>query len=146
MSYRTKRGRVPLLRKMPLLRGITLIALGMLITGTGCLSPDFTITTSGEYEGTYISAEATYSGPLGFSFTQEDEAIEVEGSITIDGEYIEFKGNGTLSKNPVKLDLDVVGTDFNMHIQGEMVNGKIKGNYTFTSQRWGNDSGTVDLG
>ncbi len=144
MSYRTKRGRVPLRRRMPLLRGITLTALVMLIAG--CLSADFTITTSGEYEGTYISAEATYSGPLGFSFTQEDEAIEVEGSITIDGEYVEFKGNGTLSKNPVELDLDVLGTDFNMHIEGQLTAGRLIGFYSFISDRWGNDSGTVDLG
>lgn len=128
-----------LIRKM----GMAVLAAAML--GGGCLSPELAIRTSGKFEGTYVSAEGTYSGPLGFSFIQEEEEIEAEGTITIDGVVIEFIGSGTLSKNPVMLDLYVVGTDFTMHIEGTLVDGHIKGIYSFKSSRWGDDEGSVDL-
>jgi hypothetical protein len=124
-------------------RGVTLLA--MVIIWGGCLSPDLNVKTSGEFNGTYVSVEGTYSGPLGFSFTQEDEEIKAEGTITVENETIEFSGSGTLSKDPAILDLYVVGTDFTMHIEGTLVNGSIKGSYSFKSSRWGNDEGSVDL-
>lgn len=115
------------------------------ILGSGCLSSDLTLKTSGNFNGAYISVEGTYSGPLLFHFTQEDELIEVEGEITVEKEVIDFEGSGTLTKNPSELDLDVTGTDFTMHIWGKLENGHLAGNYTFISSRWGNHSGSVDL-
>jgi hypothetical protein len=123
--------------------GIAVLAAAMLVGG--CLSQELAIKTSGKFEGTYLSVEGTYSGPLGFSFTQKDEEIKAEGTITIEDEVIEFTGSGTLSKDPAMLDLYVVGTDFTMHIEGELVDGHINGSYSFKSSRWGDDSGTVDL-
>jgi len=112
---------------------------------TGCLSPDLTIKTSGTFNGTYVSVEGSYSGPLFFDYEQEQEEIEVEGAITVNEERLEFTGAGTLSKNPAELDLDVSGTDFTMHIEGALVNGCVQGSYTFNSSRWGNHSGSVNL-
>lgn len=123
--------------------GMAVLLAAML--GGGCLSQELDIKTSGKFEGTYMSAEGTYSGPLGFSFTQEDEDIEAEGTITIEDEVIEFTGSGTLSKDPAMLDLYVVGTDFTMHIDGELVDGHINGSYSFKSSRWDDDEGSVDL-
>jgi hypothetical protein len=124
-------------------RGVILLA--MVMFWGGCLSPNLDIKTSGEFNGTYVSVEGTYSGPLGFSFTQEEEKIEAEGTIIVEDETIEFSGSGTLSKDPAILDLYVAGTDFTMHIEGTLVNGSIKGSYRFKSSRWGNDEGSVDL-
>lgn len=121
----------------------SLTALGLC---TGCLSPEFTITTSGKFNGTYVSMNATYSGPLGFTFTQADEDIQAEGTIVIDDEVVDFQGEGTLTKDPMTLDLDAWGTDFILHIEGQWVGGRLTGSYTFQSDKWGDDSGTIDLG
>lgn len=112
---------------------------------SGCLSSNLIIKTSGTFEGTYVSVEAAYNGPLSFDFTQEDEAIEAQGTITVNKEVIYFEGHGTLSKNPAKLDLDVQGSGFEMHIEGELSGSHLTGTYTFTSTKWGSDSGSVDL-
>jgi len=120
------------------------VLLAALVLG-GCLSPDLTVKTSGTFKGSYASFDGTYSGSLQFDFEQENEAIEAEGTIVINGDVIEFEGQGTLTSNPAVLDLDVTGTDFTMHIEGEVKGGHLTGSYTFTSSRWGNDSGSVDL-
>ncbi len=117
----------------------------ILILISGCLSSDLVIKTSGTFQGTYVSVDATYDGPLSFNFTQEDEAIEAQGVITINEEKIDFEGHGTLSKNPARLLLDVQGTGYVMHIEGELKGSHLTGSYTFTSTRWGSDSGSVDL-
>lgn len=129
---------------MNLVMKMGMAVLAAVILG-GCLSQELAIKTSGKFEGTYVSAEGTYSGPLGFSFTQKDEDIEAEGRITIDGVVIDFTGSGTLSKDPAMLDLYVVGTDFTAHIEGKLVDGHINGSYSFKSSRWGDDEGSVDL-
>ncbi len=113
---------------------------------TGCLSPEFTVTTSGTFSGTYVSFEGTYAGPMSFDFDQVEEAIDVWGVITVDADVIEFAGEGTLTRNPARLDLDVKGTDFQMRVEGELVNGHLTGSYEFISERWGNDEGSIELG
>ena len=55
------------------------VALVCMVVWGGCLSSDLTLTTSGNFNGTYVSVEGTYSGPLLFHFVQDDELIEVEG-------------------------------------------------------------------
>lgn len=120
------------------------VLLAVMLLG-GCLSPDLTIKTSGEFKGSYASFDGTYSGSLQFDFEQENEAFEAEGTLVINGDVIEFEGQGTLTKDPAVLDLDVTGTDFTMHIEGELKGSHLTGSYTFTSTRWGNDSGSVDL-
>lgn len=116
-----------------------------IVLTSGCFSSNLIIKTSGTFEGNYVSVDATYNGPLSFDFTQEDEAIEAQGTITVSQEVIDFEGHGTLSKNPARLDLDVQGTDFVMHIEGELTGSHLSGTYTFTSTKWGSDSGSVDL-
>ena len=112
---------------------------------TGCLSFGFTLKTSGNFNGTYLSIEGTYTGPLFFHFVQEDEAIEVDGKITVNTEVIEFTGSGTLTRDPRELDLNVTGTGFTMHIWGKVVNSHLEGSYTFSSSKWGSDTGSVEL-
>ncbi|TKJ43511.1 hypothetical protein CEE36_04030 [candidate division TA06 bacterium B3_TA06] len=120
------------------------VLLAALVLG-GCLSPDLTVKTSGEFKGSYASFDGTYSGSLQFDFEQENEAFEAEGMLVINGDVIEFEGQGTLTSNPAVLDLDVTGTNFTMHIEGELKESHLTGSYTFNSARWGNDSGSVDL-
>ncbi len=117
----------------------------ILILCASCISDDLIIRTSGTFSGTYVSIDATYSGPLSFDFEEVNQEIKVNGVIEVEKERIEFDGNGTLSKDPWTLVLDVTGTDFVMHIQGSITGGHLKGSYTFNSNRWGNDSGSVDL-
>lgn len=121
------------------------LALLFLSLCVACISDDITIKTSGTFSGTYVSIEAAYSGPLSFDFEEVNQKIEVMGVIVVEDDRIDFEGHGTLSKNPWVLDLDVTGTDFVMHIEGSIVGGHLEGSYTFTSNRWGNDSGSVDL-
>lgn len=125
--------------------GMAAFLLTVLMISTGCISDDLTVKTSGKFNGTYTSFEGTYSGTLSFNFEQKNEELEVEGTIIIDGERISFEGTGTLTENPAVLDLDVKGTDFQMHIEGEVRNGHLSGSYNFTSSRWGNDWGSVEL-
>jgi len=120
------------------------ILLTLLFSG-GCLSSDFTLKTSGVFSGSYVSLERTYSGPMMFNFISEEDDIEVDGKITVDEDVIEFTGSGTLTSDPAELDLDVTGTDFTMHIWGKIEGGRLEGSYTFTSPRWGDHSGSVDL-
>lgn len=120
------------------------VLLAVMLLG-GCLSPDFTVKTSGTFKGSYASFDGTYSGSLQFDFEQENEAFEAEGTIVINDDVIEFEGQGTLTTNPAVLDLDVTGTNFTMHIEGELKGSHLTGSYTFTSTRWGSDSGSVDL-
>lgn len=120
------------------------VLLAVMLLG-GCLSPDFTVKTSGTFKGSYASFDGTYSGSLQFDFEQENEAFEAKGTIVINDDVIEFEGQGTLTANPAVLDMDVTGTDFTMHIEGELNGGRLTGSYTFNSARWGNDEGSVDL-
>lgn len=120
------------------------VLLAVMLLG-GCLSPDLTVKTSGAFKGSYASVGGIYSGSLQFDFEQENEAIEAQGTLVINDDVIEFEGQGTLTTNPAVLDLDVTGTDFTMHIEGELKNGRLTGSYTFTSARWGNDEGSLNL-
>lgn len=131
---------------MKLLRiiGSTALLTGLLVF-MGCFADDLEVNVEGTFQGTYASAEGTYSGPLFIDFDGETEQIEAEGTITIDETVVDFTGSGTLSEDPPALDVDVWGTDFTMHVEGKLDNAHLTGSYTFSSDRWGDDHGSVDL-
>jgi len=126
-------------------RIIHLTGLFALLLVAGCISDDLVIRTSGTYSGTYVSVDATYDGPLFFDFQEENQEIDAQGEIVVGDERIEFEGHGTITKSPWTLTLDVTGTDFVMHIEGSLSGGHLEGYYSFTSSRWGNDSGSIDM-
>lgn len=124
---------------------IILTGLFVVIVLIGCISDDLVIRTSGTYSGTYVSVDATYDGPLFFNFQEEDQKIRAQGAIVVADERVEFEGHGTITKNPWTLILDVTGTDFTMHMDGSLSGDHLEGCYSFTSSRWGYDSGNIDM-
>lgn len=110
-----------------------------------CISSDLVIKTEGTFKGTYVSVDATYDGPLSFDFKQVEEAIDAQGTITIENERIDFEGHGTMTKSPITLDLNVTGTGLTMHLDGALNGNHLTGSYTFTSSKWGSDSGSIDM-
>lgn len=123
-------------------RAAGVILAALIVLGAGCISSDLIINTDGTFKGAY---SGTYGGSLQFDFHQTNTAIEADGTIYVEGERVDFEGQGTLTSNPAYLSLDVSGSDFTMHIEGEVKNKHLEGSYTFSSSRWGSDSGSVDL-
>lgn len=122
--------------------GVWIILATFMVLAAGCISSDFNMNTDGTFTGTY---NGDYSGSLEFDFRQTNTSVEAEGTIYVEGERVDFEGQGTLTKSPAVLTLDVSGSGFTMHVEGELKSGHLKGSYTFSSSRWGSDSGSVDL-